>query len=128
MGKIHIQEGLFLGTNREQVDRGAKIFLHSAIHKHFIYKYIDVYLDDKPILRCKEIALFFYAFLRNYATRSVKKNPKTSIFYLAHHELSIDMKYITIALLEPNFLKEAQKRGFFYSFSGFTGLEVAGSD
>ena len=61
------------------------------------------------------ISLFFYAFVQNYATGSVWKNPKTSIFYSAHHELSIDMKNITIALLEPNFVKEAKKKGLFYS-------------
>ena len=57
----------------------------------------------------------FYAFFRFQATGSGRKIPEMIKFNSAHQELSIEVRFITVSILEPNLLK----KGLFYAFFWF---------
>ena len=76
---------------------------------------ITALIEPKLIKEALKRGLF-YAFFRNYAAGSVRKNPETSNFNSANRELSIEVQNIITALTEPKLIKEALKRGLFYVF------------
>ena len=67
---------------------------------------LNLYVHDKPPKR----PLF------THFSGSVRKYPKTSNFNSANRELSIEVQFVPVVIVEPKLLKEALKRGLFYAF------------
>ena len=61
----------------------------------------------------------FYAFIRLYSAESGRKIPEMANFKSAHYEFSIEVRFIALVLLEPNVLKVALKKAYFYERSKF---------
>ena len=76
---------------------------------------ITALIEPKLIKEALKRGLF-YAFFRNYAAGSVRKYPETSNFNSANRELSIEVQFVPVVIVEPKLLKEALKRGLFYAF------------
>ena len=131
MCEINLQKGLFLCIFPELCDRkcpenseNGKILLSSSIAFYRHAEHCSNPSRTKVSNRGSKKASF-YTFFQNYAPGSARKNPETSNFNSANWELSIEVKFVPVVIVEPKLLKEAQKRGLFTRFSGITRPEVS---
>ena len=131
MCEINLQKGLFLCIFPELCDRkcpenseNGKILLSSSIA---FYRHAEHYSNPSRTKVSKRGSkkASFYAFFRNYANGSARKNPKTSNSNSANRELSIEVQFVHVVIVEPKLLKEALKRGLFTRFYGITRPQVS---